>query len=105
MSQFDINATMVFMMVTIDKAGRIVIPKPVRDALGLDPGDELELESTAEHLTIRPLRDTMPLRQERGVGVYRSGKPLPAGVVEETMRTIRREREDRSLGLGEERRG
>jgi bifunctional DNA-binding transcriptional regulator/antitoxin component of YhaV-PrlF toxin-antitoxin module len=73
--------------------------------LGLDPGDELELESTAERITIRPLRDTMPLRYESGVGVYRSGKPLPAGVVEETMRTIRREREDRNLGLREEKRG
>jgi AbrB family looped-hinge helix DNA binding protein len=96
---------MVFMKVTIDKAGRIVVPKPIRDALGLDPGDELELESTAEHITIRPLHDTMPLRQERGVWVYRSGKPLPTGVVEETLRTIRHEREGRNLGLGEGRRG
>jgi len=66
------------------------------------PGDELELERTAEQLTIRPLRDTKPLRQERGVWVYRSGKPLPVGVVEETLRTIRRERESRNLDLGEE---
>ena len=93
------------MKVTIDKAGRIVVPKPVRDALGLDPGDELELENTAEHIIIRPLHDTMPLRQESGVWVYRSGKPLPAGVVEETLRTIRREREDQNLGLGEGRQG
>jgi AbrB family looped-hinge helix DNA binding protein len=94
---------MVFMKVTIDKAGRIVVPKPVRDALGLDPGDELE--NTAERITITPLHDTMPLRQESGVWVYRSGKPLPAGVVEETLRTIRREREDRNLGFGEGRQG
>jgi AbrB family looped-hinge helix DNA binding protein len=96
---------MVLMKVTIDKAGRIVVPKPVRDALGLDPGDELELESTAARITITPVHDTMPLRQESGVWVYRSGKPLSAGVVEETLRTIRREREDRNLGLGEGRQG
>ena len=86
------------MKVTIDKAGRIVVPKPIRDALGLLPGDELELERTAEQLTVRPLRDTRPLRQERGVWVYRSGKPLPVGVVEETLHRIRREREGRNLG-------
>ena len=86
------------MDITIDKAGRIVIPKPVRDTLGLQPGDALELESTAESMTIRPLRESMPLRQERGVWVYRSGKPLPAGVVEETLRSLRQERELQQLG-------
>jgi AbrB family looped-hinge helix DNA binding protein len=90
----------VSMKVTIDKAGRIVVPKSVRDALGLDPGDELE--NTAERITITPLHDTMPLRQERGVWVYRSGKALLVGVVEETLRTIRGGRESRNLGLGNE---
>lgn len=31
------------MMVTIDRLGRIVVPKPVRDALGLVPGTRLDL--------------------------------------------------------------
>ena len=86
------------MDVTIDKAGRIVIPKPVRDTLGLQPGDALELESTAESITIRPLRETMPLRQERGVWVYRSGKPLPEGAIEETLQSLRQERESQQMG-------
>jgi AbrB family looped-hinge helix DNA binding protein len=30
-------------MVTIDRLGRIVVPKPLRNALGLLPGTELEL--------------------------------------------------------------
>jgi AbrB family looped-hinge helix DNA binding protein len=30
--------------VTIDKAGRLVVPKEIRDRLGLQPGDELEVE-------------------------------------------------------------
>jgi AbrB family looped-hinge helix DNA binding protein len=29
---------------TIDKAGRIVIPKSLREELGLEPGDSLEME-------------------------------------------------------------
>jgi AbrB family looped-hinge helix DNA binding protein len=32
------------MTVTIDKAGRLVVPKEIRDRLGLQPGDELEID-------------------------------------------------------------
>lgn len=85
----------------MDKAGRVVIPKRVRDALGLQPGDALDLEASAEHITMRPVRETMPLRQEHGIWVYRSGKPLPPGVVEETLRTLRRERELRHGAPGD----
>jgi AbrB family looped-hinge helix DNA binding protein len=87
------------MDVTIDRAGRIVIPKRVRDALGLQPGDALDLETAGEHITMRPVRQRMPLRQEHGIWVYRSGKPLPAGVVEETLRTLRQERESRLVSI------
>ena len=42
------------MQVTIDKAGRIVVPKPVRDRLGLQPGDELELIEGPDGLLLAP---------------------------------------------------
>ena len=32
------------MKTTIDKAGRVVIPKPIRDALGLVAGAEVDIE-------------------------------------------------------------
>ena len=45
------------MMVTIDRAGRIVIPKGVRDRLDLTPDLELELEVVGERIQIaRPVR-------------------------------------------------
>jgi AbrB family looped-hinge helix DNA binding protein len=31
--------------ITVDKAGRIVLPKPVRDKLQLQAGDSLEVEA------------------------------------------------------------
>ncbi len=43
---------------TIDKAGRVVIPKPLREELHLEPGDALELERAGEQITLRPVRGT-----------------------------------------------
>ena len=37
----------------IDKAGRVVIPKPLREELRLEPGDLLEMESAGEQITLR----------------------------------------------------
>ena len=83
---------------TLDKAGRVVLPKAVREELELLPGDVLELESSDEEMTLRPLRGNAPLRKKRGVWVFRSGEPLSEAVVQETLRRARREREKEVLG-------
>jgi AbrB family looped-hinge helix DNA binding protein len=44
------------MRATIDKAGRLVIPKPLRDQLGLVPG-EVELTADGAALRIEPVHD------------------------------------------------
>lgn len=44
------------MMVSIDRAGRIVVPKDVRDLLGLSPGAELTLEVVGDGLRLTPAR-------------------------------------------------
>jgi len=85
---------------TIDKAGRIVLPKPVREKLQLAPGDELELESLDDRITLRPLRGTAQLRKKRGVWVFHCGEPLSASTVEETIDQVRRERDEGNLGQG-----
>jgi AbrB family looped-hinge helix DNA binding protein len=58
--------------IIVDKAGRVVIPKPLRDELHLGPGDSLEMESAGEQITLRPLRGTGPLTKEHGVWVFHS---------------------------------
>jgi AbrB family looped-hinge helix DNA binding protein len=78
---------------TLDKAGRVVLPKPLRDELELAAGDVLELESRGEQITLRPVRGNAPLRKERGVWVYRTGRPLTAATTDETLRQIREERD------------
>jgi AbrB family looped-hinge helix DNA binding protein len=85
---------------TIDKAGRVVIPKPLRDELHLEAGDALEMESTGEHITLRPVRGTGPLATEHGVWVFHAGKPLPASATDELLQRIREERDLANLGEG-----
>jgi AbrB family looped-hinge helix DNA binding protein len=88
------------MKLTLDKAGRIVLPKPVRDELQLAPGDALELESSGEEITLRLRRGHAPLRKKRGVWVYSAGEAISDTVVQKTLKQVRREREDEILGKG-----
>ena len=84
----------------IDKAGRIVIPKPLRKELQLEPGDTLELESGGEQITLRPARGTGPIRNEHGIWVLHTGEPLPASATDDLLRQIREERDLSNLGDG-----
>ncbi len=81
------NATL-----TIDKAGRVVLPKPVRDALQISPGDSLELESSEDHIILRPAPGKGRMYKKQGVWVFDSGVPLSAAVVNRTIRRVHAER-------------
>ena len=82
---------------TVDKAGRVVLPKPVRDELQLSPGDTLELESSEQQIVLRPVRGNGPLRKKRGVWVFRTGEPLSAETVNQTLARVRSERDHDNL--------
>ena len=77
---------------TIDRAGRLVLPKPVREELQLSAGDSLELESSEDQIVLRPVREAATIRKKQGVWVMRTGKPLSAEVVNQAVRKIRNER-------------
>ena len=87
------NATL-----TIDKAGRVVLPKPVRDALQIGAGDTLELESSEDLILLRPARGKARIFKKNGMLVLHSDAPVPSNAVETTMRSVRRERERAILG-------
>jgi len=86
---------------TIDKAGRVIIPKPLREELHLEPGDSLEMESAGEQITLRPVRGTGPLTKEHGVWVFHAGRALPASATDEMLQEIRQERDLANFGKGE----
>ena len=60
--------------ISVDKAGRVVLPKDLRDKLRLQEGDELLVEDADEQIVLRPVRAQATLKKERGVWVYRSGR-------------------------------
>lgn len=55
------------MQTTIDHAGRIVVPKPLRDALGLAPGTTLDVSMYGAGLHIVPSGRTARLVEDGGV--------------------------------------
>ena len=86
---------------TIDSAGRIVLPKSLQKELDLGPGDCLEMESTGERITLRPVRGTAPLAKEKGVWVFRANQPLAASATDEMLQQNRKQRDHQNLTPGE----
>jgi AbrB family looped-hinge helix DNA binding protein len=84
--------------VTLDQAGRLVIPKSLREELHLDAGDTLALESEGEVLTLRPVRSGSPLRKEQGVWVFRSGKRISAAATDHALQDQREAHDRQNLG-------
>jgi AbrB family looped-hinge helix DNA binding protein len=78
--------------VTLDQAGRVVLPRTLRDELHLSPGDTLRPHVKGDEVTLRPRRGATPLQKERGVWVFRIGQPLTADETREALRNIRAQR-------------
>jgi AbrB family looped-hinge helix DNA binding protein len=59
------------MELTVDKFGRILLPKKLRTLLGLRPGSRLRVEAGPDGIALRP-SDTEPaLAEEDGLLVFR----------------------------------
>jgi AbrB family looped-hinge helix DNA binding protein len=81
------------MKATIDAAGRIVVPKSLRQALGLKPGQSLEMRAGDGRLEIEIAATPMKLHK-RGKGVVAVPEtelpPLTADQVRDTLERVRR---------------
>jgi AbrB family looped-hinge helix DNA binding protein len=80
------------MKTAIDAAGRIVVPKPLREALGLKPGQLLEIRAGEGRLEIEIAPTPMRL-EKRGEGVVAVPETeLPALTAEQVRETLERTR-------------
>ena len=57
-------------IVSIDGAGRIVLPKPIRDQFNLLPGSRLEIATAADRLELKPMDSSPALACEQGLWVH-----------------------------------
>lgn len=85
------------MKTTIDSAGRIVVPKAIREAASLEDGTELDIRMMGDHIRIEPVPLEVKLTK-KGKFVVAIPKTSPGKLtredVEETRRTVLQQRED-----------
>lgn len=87
------------MHVTLDKYGRIVVPKPVRDRLGISEGTDLVVEIEEGRLVLRPVPESV--LEERD-GLLVSTADVPPGVdVRAVLEDVRAARSRKIAGLGD----
>jgi AbrB family looped-hinge helix DNA binding protein len=85
---------------TIDKAGRIVLPKPIRQELRIEPGDTFEVETLGDEIKLRPVRRQAKVWKERGIWVFSTGESVTAETVNKLIRDVRNERDASNRGEG-----
>jgi AbrB family looped-hinge helix DNA binding protein len=79
------------MTLRIDKAGRVILPKPVRDRLGLRAGSNLEIQETPEGVMLKPI-SRKPSLVKKGSFWVHTGE-IPPGY--DILRAIDDDREER----------
>jgi AbrB family looped-hinge helix DNA binding protein len=81
-------------MIQIDKAGRVVLPKPLREQFQLLPGDKLRLSVEGTSIKLEPTEVAGTLVRKGGVLVFRGefSEALTATRVEEVLQEARAER-------------
>lgn len=80
------------MKTTIDSAGRLVVPKALREELGLKAGTQVEIRARDGKLEIEPSATPMRL-VKRGKGlVATTDKPLPQIDAEDVRAVIESQR-------------
>ena len=70
------------MSITLDKAGRLVLPKSIRDRFNLVSGADLEVELEADGVRLRVLDGGGSLRRKRGIMVHHGSQVIQLDVAE-----------------------
>ncbi len=86
------------MDVKIDKSGRIVVPKPLRDRLGLKPNMELEVQEQADGVFLRVPTPKPTMVNVEGLWVHQGTAHANA----DWARVLEDVREERLRAVGSE---
>jgi AbrB family looped-hinge helix DNA binding protein len=74
---------------TLDRFGRVLIPKNVRSEIGISPGTQLKIEVHAKGLLLKPVHGEPNVTSKEGVLVFSC---TPAGDI---VHAIQKHREER----------
>ena len=83
------------MKTTIDAAGRVVVPKALRQAIGLRPGSEVEMRISDGHIEMEPAPLDVRTERRGDLLVAVPSAPVPsmaASAVDETVTSLRTSR-------------
>lgn len=80
------------MKVTIDAAGRIVIPKQVRERLGLAAGSTLHLDELGDHVELRPAARDIRIDRSGARPVARAASDAPRLTADDVRDLVERQR-------------
>jgi AbrB family looped-hinge helix DNA binding protein len=83
----------------VDHFGRVVIPKAIRDDLGLDADTEVDVLAQDGCVVLRPTDEEAHLAVEDGILVFVGGRAT--GDMTDIIRKVREERDRQVLGLDE----
>jgi AbrB family looped-hinge helix DNA binding protein len=86
------------MTLKMDKAGRVILPKPVRDRLGLHGGSDLEIQETPEGIVLKPA-DRRPSLVKKGSFFVHTGEISPGYDILTAIDEDREERMRKAWGL------
>ena len=82
--------------ITLGKAGRLVVPKAIRDSLGLHEGSRLKLEVQGCKLQAAPEPDPVAIDLKDGFPVIRGGPSLTGGAIVQAIKADRDSRDERA---------
>lgn len=78
----------------VDKFGRVLIPKPIRDHIGLRPGTSLVIEEQDLEILIKILPQEEPIEHRQGFLVF-TGE-----IIGDIVHAVHASREEREKKLG-----
>jgi AbrB family looped-hinge helix DNA binding protein len=81
--------------ITLGKSGRLVVPKAIRDSLGLHEGSRLKLEVQGGKIQAVPEPDPVNIGMKGGFPVIQGGPPLKRGNIVQAIKADRDARDKR----------
>ncbi len=85
-------------VISIDRAGRVVLPKALREQFNLHPGSQLEITTGQDHLELKPADTTPALTREGGLLIHQGAAQVSLSNFIQQTRDERTDRVSRRAG-------